>query len=285
MSNRSKRGTGSHLSKKPARSLKATAALIGGAGIIVAAPGAALLASPPEAQAQIDLTSITSIFTGGAGLSGTTGALVGTATGLTDPIFAFLGGIPLVGAFIGNGADGTAANPNGGNAGILAGNGGDGYSPTVAVDGFGVSGGNGGNAGLFWGSGGNGGNGTVGNAVLGVDGGNGGNGGAGAVFGFGNGGVGGGGGGGGGGVNGVNPTATTTAGFDPVTGNGLDGVGLQNGGNGLNGNQNFVANGGNGGAGGDAGGNGGNGGNGAAGDGVQPCRRRRQRRRRPVRRR
>ena len=61
MSNRSKRGTGAHLSKKPARSLKATAAVIGGAGMILAAPGAALLAGPPEAQAQTGLGDLTSL--------------------------------------------------------------------------------------------------------------------------------------------------------------------------------------------------------------------------------
>ena len=178
MSNRSKRGTGSHLSKKPARSLKATAAVIGGAGMILAAPGAALLADPPEAQAQGDLATLTTLF-GASGLNGAVGAGVGAATGLADPFFAIASGIPFVNIFIGNGADGTAANPNGGNAGLFAGNGGDGFSPTVATDGFGVTGGNGGNAGLFFGSGGNGGNGTVGNAALGLDGGNGGNGGAG----------------------------------------------------------------------------------------------------------
>ncbi|WP_059020545.1 PGRS repeat-containing protein [Mycobacterium sp. M26] len=47
---------------------------------------------------------------------------------------------------IGNGADGTAANPNGGNGGLLWGNGGAGYTPAGAS---GAQGGNGGNAGLF----------------------------------------------------------------------------------------------------------------------------------------
>ena len=69
MSNRSKRGTGAHLSKKPARSLKATAAVIGGAGMILAAPGAALLADPPEAQAQGGLATLTTLF-GASGLNG-----------------------------------------------------------------------------------------------------------------------------------------------------------------------------------------------------------------------
>src|SRR5262245_6745540 len=174
MSNRSKHGSGS---RKSARPFVATAAAIGGAGMILAAPGAALLANPAEAQAQIDLGSLSSLF-GASGLNGAVGSGVGAVTGLETPFFDILGGIPVVNIFIGNGANGTAANPNGGNAGLLAGNGGNGYSPTVANDGFGVSGGNGGSAGLFFGNGGNGGNGTVGNALLGLDGGNGGNGGA-----------------------------------------------------------------------------------------------------------
>ncbi|MEK0688878.1 PE family protein, partial [Mycobacterium ulcerans] len=55
---------------------------------------------------------------------------------------------------IGNGADGTAANPNGGAGGLLYGNGGNGYSSTTAE----VAGGNGGAAGLI-GNGGAGGGG------------------------------------------------------------------------------------------------------------------------------
>ncbi|CCK55040.1 Conserved protein of unknown function, PE-PGRS family protein PE_PGRS19 (part1) [Mycobacterium canettii CIPT 140070008] len=53
---------------------------------------------------------------------------------------------------IGNGADGTAANPNGGAGGLLYGNGGNGFSQTTA----GGGGGTGGSAGLI-GNGGNGG--------------------------------------------------------------------------------------------------------------------------------
>ncbi len=55
---------------------------------------------------------------------------------------------------IGNGADGTAANPNGGAGGLLYGNGGNGYSSTTAE----VAGGNGGAAGVI-GNGGAGGGG------------------------------------------------------------------------------------------------------------------------------
>ncbi|WP_141771052.1 PE family protein, partial [Mycobacterium tuberculosis] len=68
---------------------------------------------------------------------------------------------------IGNGADGTAANPNGGAGGLLYGNGGNGFSQTTA----GLTGGTGGSAGLI----GNGGNGGAGGA--GANGGAGGNGG------------------------------------------------------------------------------------------------------------
>ncbi|WP_353698794.1 PGRS repeat-containing protein, partial [Mycobacterium tuberculosis] len=46
---------------------------------------------------------------------------------------------------IGNGADGTAANPNGGAGGLLYGNGGNGFSQTTA----GLTGGTGGSAGLI----------------------------------------------------------------------------------------------------------------------------------------
>ncbi|ODQ96383.1 carboxymuconolactone decarboxylase family protein [Mycolicibacterium holsaticum] len=79
-----------------------------------------------------------------------------------------------------DGANGTQANPNGVGGGWLVGNGGAGWSSTVA----GVAGGNGGPGGVFWGNGGNGGAGGLGAA--GGDGGNaallgghGGNGGAG----------------------------------------------------------------------------------------------------------
>jgi hypothetical protein len=72
--------------------------------------------------------------------------------------FLTLTGRPL----IGNGANGTAASPNGGAGGILYGNGGTGYSETVP----GVAGGTGGAAGLIGngGAGGTGGAGAVGGA-------------------------------------------------------------------------------------------------------------------------
>ncbi|ORV92812.1 hypothetical protein AWC11_07360 [Mycobacterium interjectum] len=87
----------------------------------------------------------------------------------------------------GNGANGTAASPNGQNGGWLWGNGGNGFSQPLgggrggnggiaglignggnggnggdAVAGFGAYGGNGGHGGLFWGDGGAGGNGGTG---------------------------------------------------------------------------------------------------------------------------
>ena len=55
---------------------------------------------------------------------------------------------------IGNGVDGTAADPDGGNAGLLFGDGGNGYGPT----------GDGGNAGWIMGNGGNAGEATDGGA-------------------------------------------------------------------------------------------------------------------------
>ncbi|CNW81456.1 Conserved protein of uncharacterised function%2C PE-PGRS family protein (PE-PGRS 20) [Mycobacterium tuberculosis] len=86
--------------------------------------------------------------------------------GLINAPTQALWGRPL----IGNGADGTAANPNGGAGGLLYGNGGNGFSQTTA----GLTGGTGGSAGLI----GNGGNGGAGGA--GANGGDGGNGGLGA---------------------------------------------------------------------------------------------------------
>ncbi|SON60907.1 PE-PGRS family protein PE_PGRS26 [Mycobacterium simulans] len=108
------------------------------------------------------------------------------ALGAVNAPFQALTGRPV----IGNGADGTAASPNGGDGGWLYGNGGNGWNSTVANQ----AGGNGGNAGL-WGNGGRGGagGGDQSSFVAGGAGGQGGNGG----WLFGNGGGGGGGGGGG----------------------------------------------------------------------------------------
>ncbi|WP_156766433.1 PE family protein, partial [Mycobacterium sp. E2327] len=92
---------------------------------------------------------------------------------------------------IGDGANGTAANPNGGAGGLLWGNGGTGFTQTAN----GVAGGNGGDAGLFGNGGGGGGGGA---------GANGGHGGSGGLL-YGNGGTGGLGGAAASGVNGGNP--------------------------------------------------------------------------------
>ncbi|WP_263990408.1 PE family protein, partial [Mycobacterium conspicuum] len=64
---------------------------------------------------------------------------------------------------VGNGANGTAAHPDGYDGGILSGNGGNGYSQPA---GSGLPGGNGGNAGMHGngGKGGNGGSGAPGTA-------------------------------------------------------------------------------------------------------------------------
>ena len=79
-----------------------------------------------------------------------------------------------------NGADGTEANPNGQDGGLLFGNGGNGWNSTVA----GVNGGNGGKGGLFFGNGGAGGNGADGvGALAGSNGGDGGDTGKYALFG------------------------------------------------------------------------------------------------------
>ena len=125
------RGTGHQhrRSRRPARPLVATAAAIGGAGLVLAAPGAALMANPAEAQAQpIDLSALTSLFGGSFAIPLTPAGLVGTAGSTFDPILDIATAIPFLNLFVGNGPDGTAASPNGGNAiGLFVGNGGDGF--------------------------------------------------------------------------------------------------------------------------------------------------------------
>lgn len=88
-----------------------------------------------------------------------------TAASVLDPVFGIINaptqlllGRPL----IGDGAAGTAASPNGGAGGLLYGNGGNGFSQTLA----GAAGGSGGSAGLIGngGAGGTGGTGAVGGA-------------------------------------------------------------------------------------------------------------------------
>ena len=133
MSKRSNRGTGSRRSRKPARPLVATAAAIGGAGIVLAAPGAAFMA-PPEAQAQDWYSDHRQHFRSAlAGLGGgiplTPAGVVETTTGLSDPLFDLAGAIPILNIFVANGADAdphSRRNLNGGDAGLFIGSGGNG---------------------------------------------------------------------------------------------------------------------------------------------------------------
>jgi hypothetical protein len=118
--------------------LAATVAAIGGAGLVVAAPAAALIAAPGAQAApvvpapqQFDIPGLD--FFGSGGLS----------AALFDPIFDIAGMVPVLNIFVANGVDGTATNPNGGNAGLFFGNGGKGFDAATP----GGNGGNGGNAG------------------------------------------------------------------------------------------------------------------------------------------
>src|SRR3954466_8268126 len=147
------RGKGRHRAQTKSRRLVATAAAVGGAGLVLSAPAAALLAMPGEAHAAPALPIPTSLF--GCFLGSTVGdeCLAGDNAGLAaslteglataQPFLDMAGGIPIVNIFIGNGADGTAAHPNGFNGGLLIGNGGNGFSPTTV----GASGGSGGRGG------------------------------------------------------------------------------------------------------------------------------------------
>ena len=152
---------------------------------------------------------------------------------------------------IGNGRDGTEQARNGQNGGLLIGNGGNGFSPTVS------NGGSGGNGGLFGGNGGYGGNGGIGG-----NGGNGGNSGAFAWFGN----------GGNGGNGGIGVTGSTgSAGSTGLAGaaGGAGGAGGIGGNGGNAGIFSLFGKGGNAGSGGQGGkgGKGGNGGTGALGGG------------------
>ncbi|MEK1122243.1 PE family protein, partial [Mycobacterium ulcerans] len=116
------------------------------------------------------------------GLRGASGAYVAAEAANVWPLQDLLGLInaptqALLGRpLIGNGTNGTAANPNGGVGGLLIGNGGNGWNSTTG----GAAGGNGGDAGLL-GNGGTGGSGgaagLVGNGGSGGSGGDGGTGG------------------------------------------------------------------------------------------------------------
>src|SRR5882757_2456748 len=213
MSNRSKqlqtatlreRGTGSRRGRKQVRPFAATTALIGGAGVVLGAPVAALFIGSGVAQAAPLVSPPSDLCTSLVGCNNPSASLTGSSLfgpsaaltivpagpsvadpfGFTNAFFNLAGAIPGLNLFIGNGADGTAAHPDGFNGGLFAGSGGNGFSPTAV----GASGGNGGSAGLFVGNGGAGGAGADGNFF--TVGGNGGNGGAAGMF-VGNGGAGG----------------------------------------------------------------------------------------------
>src|SRR5882757_274369 len=191
-------GNGSAGSRKAGHPWLATAVAIGGAGIALAAPGAALLATPAVAQAAplpaVDpLCSLLGSCSSG-GLGASVAHNLADPFGLPTDLMGFAGGIPVLNIFIGNGADGTALHPDGFNGGLFFGNGGKGFSPTTP----GANAGNGGNAGMFIGSGGAGGAGGAGGT-------------------------------GGTGGTGVNPTTTNTAAAGTGNGgNGVNGFGFQN---------------------------------------------------------
>jgi hypothetical protein len=117
----------------PSRPLLATAMAIGGAGIALSAPAAVLLAAPGVAQAAPPPAADPACPLFGSCNPPSVGSAVASFAGpgnLADPFgvpTAFLslaGAIPIVNVFIGNGADGTAAHPDGFNGGIFACNGG-----------------------------------------------------------------------------------------------------------------------------------------------------------------
>lgn len=153
---------------------------IAGAGIMLAVPAAALLfgsasahadttAAPPQPLGTVAGCSTLTCLLGQPGPSHaapqTSPTAAASAAQVTpaafatsgiDPIAQFVEActfIPVVNIFIGNGANGLIPGSNGGNGGLLMGNGGrgaDGLLPDTA-------GGNGGNGGLWWGNGGDGG--------------------------------------------------------------------------------------------------------------------------------
>ena len=149
MSTRSNRGTGAHRrSRKPKRPFVATAAAIGASGIALVAPGAALMANAPEAQAQTPLDP-SSPFSGPR-LGGIPGAGGANPLAIADPIFTVIGdiggAIPIFDIFVSNGANGTNASINpvtgavtqataGGNAGFFCCNGGAGGNGADGVNG------------------------------------------------------------------------------------------------------------------------------------------------------
>ena len=100
---------------------------MGGAGIVFAAPAAALLTAPGQAQAApLCVPPTASCGSGGSVVvplivpgvpSGP--SLFGAAFTLADPFLSIAGQVPIMNAFIGIGAAGTALHPDGGNAGLF----------------------------------------------------------------------------------------------------------------------------------------------------------------------
>jgi hypothetical protein len=95
-SNRSAHGTGR--TRKP---LVAAVAALGGAGVVLVAPGAALMTAPQVQAAPVFSAPQQLIpgfdFFGDGGLS----------AALLDPFFEIAGLIPVLNIFVGNGVDGT----------------------------------------------------------------------------------------------------------------------------------------------------------------------------------
>ena len=137
---------------EPGKATATTLAVLGGASLFLAVPAAALMAgsgvanaAPAEESAQC--TQLPACLGGGS--TPTAPSLFGPATfalalapdsatndlvDLFNPFVDLAGAIPIVNIFVGNGTDGTAFNPNGGNGGLFIGSGGDGYSATTAQE-------------------------------------------------------------------------------------------------------------------------------------------------------
>jgi hypothetical protein len=102
---------------------------IGGAGIALSAPAAALLVNPGVAQAAPPPASDPLCPLFGSCMPASVGSTVASLAGpgnLADPFgvptafFGLAGAIPIVNVFIGNGGGGTAVHPVGFNGGIFA---------------------------------------------------------------------------------------------------------------------------------------------------------------------
>src|SRR6478609_6501553 len=120
MSSRSKRGPSGRQSRG-----QALAVAIGGAGIVLAAPAAALLVAPAgvahaaPAAPSAEVCGVPSL------VNASLAPNLADPLGFANPFLDIAGAIPGLNIFIGNGADGTAAHPDGFNGGFFAGSGGD----------------------------------------------------------------------------------------------------------------------------------------------------------------